>query len=464
MARRGDHATDAVSGAPDATGDGPFVDWFADDAWRSVRAPLGECTGLPPAAYTDQRFADIERRRVFGRAWVCIGLAAEVAHAGRLLARQVGERSVVVTRDGDGVLRGFLNSCRHRGTELADADCDVGSTIRCPYHRWGYALDGRLIATPRFDEVPTGGFDRVDWGLAPVRVDTWGCLLFACLDPATPSLTDWLGDLPDRMGGYRLDEWRVHEERTLQIDANWKLIAENYQEYYHLQWVHPELAKVSRVADHYRYQGPGMYCGQTTTPVSSDVRDDWLSLPAAPWLDDSDAVSGRFVSIFPNVLLSVLPNHVFVMRLDPDRAESHHRDLHVPHPTGRRAARGRVRADAHLLVRGERRGHRHRRTRPARPRQLAGGRPVGAAVRRAPAPLPRDARRLRHDRRHRHPRRPAGRRPGHHVGHRAEPGPAAHRAALTGADPLPLPGRRVVRRRSSSRSGRTWRPRPQRPG
>ncbi len=82
--------------------------------------------------------------------------------------------------------------------------------------------------------------------------------------------------------------------------------------------MHPELAKVSRVADHYRYQGPGMYCGQTTTPISSDDRDDWTAMPAAAGLDASDSVSGRFVAIFPNVLLSVLPNHALVMRLEPD--------------------------------------------------------------------------------------------------------------------------------------------------
>jgi len=126
-----------------------------------------------------------------------------------------------------------------------------------------------------------------------------------------------LGDLPERMAGYRLDEWTKREEQALEISANWKLISENYQEYYHLTWVHPELAKVSRVENHYRYQGSGMYCGQTTTPVSGDERDDWLVLPPAADLDESDQVSGRFVAIFPNVLLSVLPNHVWVMRFDP---------------------------------------------------------------------------------------------------------------------------------------------------
>ena len=239
------------------------------------------------------------------------------AAPGRMLVRQVGEKSIVITRGEDGELRGFLNSCRHRGTELAEADCDIAGTIRCPYHRWGYGTDGSLKATPFFDEVPRDDFDRNDFSLIPVRVGTWGPLLFACLSDETPELDVWLGDLPERMAGYGFDQWRIVESQVLDIEANWKLISENFQEYYHLTWVHPELAKVSRVEDHYRYQGAGMYCGQTTTPVRGDDRDDWLVLPAAEGLDESDATSGRHIALYPNVIFSVLPNHVFVMRLDP---------------------------------------------------------------------------------------------------------------------------------------------------
>jgi len=115
----------------------------------------------------------------------------------------------------------------------------VAGTIRCPYHRWGYSLDGVLTATPFFDEVPRTDFDRSELSLVPVRVDTWGVLLFACLDQTTPPLREWLGDLPDRMAGYGLDGWTTCHEQTLDIEANWKLISENFQEYYHLTWVHP---------------------------------------------------------------------------------------------------------------------------------------------------------------------------------------------------------------------------------
>ncbi|MYA74520.1 MAG: aromatic ring-hydroxylating dioxygenase subunit alpha [Acidimicrobiaceae bacterium] len=291
--------------------------WVGESVWAGTRAPLTAATGLPPQMYTDESFFSVERSRVFERAWVAVGNAAEVTEAGRLLVRQVGGRSILITRDQKGVLRGFVNSCRHRGTELATSDCDIGKTIRCPYHRWGYRLDGSLQSTPFFEEIPRADFSREDFGLVEVRVDTWGLLLFACVDPATPPLRQWLGDLPDRMGGYGFDKWRVQSEMTFEVRANWKLISENFQEYYHLSWVHPELAKVSRVKDHYRYQGPGMYCGQTTTPVSGDDRDDWLVLPPATGLDQSDSVSGRFVAVFPNVMLAVLPNHVFLIRLEP---------------------------------------------------------------------------------------------------------------------------------------------------
>jgi phenylpropionate dioxygenase-like ring-hydroxylating dioxygenase large terminal subunit len=229
----------------------------------------------------------------------------------------MGARSILVTRDRTGQVRSFLNACRHRGTELLDRDSSGLSVIRCPYHRWGYALDGTLVATPRFTDVPVAGFDPVDYPLKPIRTEVFAGMVFACLDPATIPVEEVYGDLGKRLSGYGLNDWRVKETSILEIDANWKLLSENFQEYYHLTWVHPELAKVSRVTDHYRYQGPGMYCGQTTTPVSADDRNDWLAMPAAPNLSKSDAESGRFLALFPNVLLSVLPNHAFIIQLEP---------------------------------------------------------------------------------------------------------------------------------------------------
>ena len=290
--------------------------WTAEAAWTKTRLPVERADALPAAAYVDEEFFGAERQRVFATSWVGVAIVDEVAD-GRLLVRSVGDKSIIITRKADGELRAFFNSCRHRGTQLADRDCDIANTIRCPYHRWGYNLDGTLVATPRFDEVEVDDFDRADYPLHRVRVAEWGCLIFACLHRNTAPLEEWLGDLPDRTAGYGLDTWRSVETQTLTLHANWKLIAENFQEYYHVPWIHPELAKVSKVEDHYRYQGPGMYCGQTTVPISTDSRADWMAMPPAADLSPSDTTSGRFISIFPNILLSLLPNHAFVIRLDP---------------------------------------------------------------------------------------------------------------------------------------------------
>ncbi|MGH1492640.1 MAG: aromatic ring-hydroxylating oxygenase subunit alpha [Acidimicrobiales bacterium] len=290
--------------------------WTNESAWSETRKPIAEASALPAQCYTDEMFFAEEQRRVFGTSWVCVGLPSEVT-VGTLIVRQVGGRSIIITRNANGDLRAFHNTCSHRGTELAQGDCSVGNTIRCPYHRWGYNLDGDLIASPRFAEAGVADFDPADFGLRQVQVDTWGCLLFVCLDNTTTPLADWLGDLPERMSGYALEHWVERERRSIDIAANWKLISENFQEYYHLAWIHPELVKVSRVDDHYRYQGPGMYCGQTTTPVSAGDRNDWLAMPPAAGLSPSDEQSGRFVTLFPNVLLSVLPNHIALMILHP---------------------------------------------------------------------------------------------------------------------------------------------------
>ena len=92
----------------------------------------------------------------------------------------------MLTRSDAG-LGGFLNSCRHRGTELAERDCDIANTIRCPYHRWHYSADGRLVAAPLFDEVPRDDFDMTDYGLIRVRTEVWGPLVFVCLSDDTPA-------------------------------------------------------------------------------------------------------------------------------------------------------------------------------------------------------------------------------------------------------------------------------------
>lgn len=301
-----------------------------EDTYRRTRLPVEQASTLIPDAYTSPEFFALERERVFTTGWVAVGFACDVDRPGRCVVVDVAGRSIIVTRNRHGELRGFHNVCRHRATKLLDDGArEVGhrGRIRCPYHNWTYDTDGSCLGTPLFEgsDVPAGqepifdtsattGFDRADHGLLTVSVDTWGFLLFVHLGPDPAPLSAQLGDLPQRFAGYRLDEWVPQRRSTYDVAANYKLVGENFMEYYHLPWVHPELNRVSRFSDHYRWQGPGMYTGMCTTPVSRNTdAGGWDGLRALSSLDGRDADSGRFVWLFPSTALVVLPNHAFVL-------------------------------------------------------------------------------------------------------------------------------------------------------
>jgi len=292
------------------------TDWTEAKNWVGVRGDVSSATTLPPATYTDAEYFEQERLAIFGGGWCGVAMVDEVT-AGKVIVREVAGVSVIITRNQQDQLRGYLNSCSHRGTELVEQDGPIDKVLRCPYHRWTFDLDGTLISTPLLDRDAMDNFNPDDFGLRKVRVDLFANVVWISLNREVPDITQWFGDLGERLGGYGLERYEMRSTATFAVKANWKLLTENFQEYYHLGWVHPELAKVSRVDDHYRYQGPGRYCGQTTTPVSNGDNGEWTGLQNASGLSPSDAQSGRHIALFPNVMLTLLPNHACTFILEP---------------------------------------------------------------------------------------------------------------------------------------------------
>jgi choline monooxygenase len=310
-----------------------MTDYTREETYAAARRPVDLAETLTPDAYRSEEFFAIERERVFAASWVGVGCVAELREPGDVLVTEVAGRSLFVIRTRTGDLRAFYNVCRHRGTRLlADGECHVNRFIRCPYHSWAYDHDGACIGTPLFEgsEIPEDqravfdmngarAFDRADFGLLRVAVEAWGPLVFVNLDGEAGPLAEQLGDLPSRTAGYRLDEWEIARVADYDVAANYKLAGENFMEYYHLPWVHPGLVKVSPIEAHHRWQGPGMYTGMCTNPIAADTDDGgWSSgVPTIEGLRESDATSARFLWLFPNVALNVLPNHLFVILAHP---------------------------------------------------------------------------------------------------------------------------------------------------
>jgi choline monooxygenase len=197
---------------------------------------------LPYSWYTDPEILRRERERIFGPAWQYVGHIGQLPNPGYFAAR-VGGTPVVVTRDREGVVRGFVNVCRHRGFALAHGEAGR-ETLQCPYHAWTYGLDGRLRTAPRSEEEPDFPLDEL--GLVPVAVGTWGPFVFANVGPEPEPLGDALGSLPAQVAELGLDvDSLVHHSRwEAEIEANWKIISENFLECYHCQVAHPAFSEL----------------------------------------------------------------------------------------------------------------------------------------------------------------------------------------------------------------------------
>lgn len=308
-------------------------DYINEETYKYTRAPVESAMTIIPDAFTNKTFYGIEQDKIFGNSWVNIGLTAQLQNQGDVIVADVAGQSIIVTRNKQGELRAFYNVCRHRGVKLLNNDCTAvrSNRIRCPYHSWAYDLDGKCLGTPLFEgsDIPpdqqgvfnmkgVAKFAKEDYPLFSVHADSWGFLIFVNLGENPMPLLDYLGDLPQRFANYKLEEWVIAREKEFIFEANYKLVAENFMEYYHLPWVHPELIQVSRMEDHYRWQGPGMYTGMTTWPISQGEDGGWLGLPPMSSLSDINRESARFIFIFPNVAISVMPNHTFVMLTKPD--------------------------------------------------------------------------------------------------------------------------------------------------
>src|SRR3954470_21814594 len=139
---------------------------------------------LPGVMYHSDDTYALDRERVFFRNWVYVGRAERVPRPGSWLRADIAGESLLIVRGHDEQLRGFYNVCRHRGSQLCDDEQgQVRSHLRCPYHAWGYALDGKLVMTPMVEPEEV---DRDNTSLWPVRTEQWEGFVFVNLSREEP--------------------------------------------------------------------------------------------------------------------------------------------------------------------------------------------------------------------------------------------------------------------------------------
>ncbi len=266
--------------------------------------------GLPTAWYRDPAHHDRELEAFWYSGWIAAIREEEIAAAGDWRVVRIGTQSIVLARGEDGALRAFHNTCRHRGSILCTKESGrfARDRIVCPYHSWTYDLKGTLIATPRRMETPD--FDKADFPLHKVAVDSWGGFVFVRLEGKRK--LD-LGGMPDRFRNYGFENLRIGRRIVAEVKANWKLLAENFSECFHCPPVHPELC---RVVTAYREAGAWGLRGAETIPeykpgARTLTLDGSARIPPFKGLGAKDRETLYVPSMLPpNLFLNVQPDYV----------------------------------------------------------------------------------------------------------------------------------------------------------
>jgi phenylpropionate dioxygenase-like ring-hydroxylating dioxygenase large terminal subunit len=305
------------------------------DTWRDealdrlaeIRRRLDEGF-VPSYLYNDPLLFELEKERLFRKAWVFLAHETELREPGDFVVRSIVDDSVLVIRSDDGV-QAFLNFCRHRGSRLCQAEVGRAKTFTCIYHGWSYDREGKLIGVP-YDNAIYGGVDRSTLGLVPVRVETCEGFVFGCLDDDAPPLDEYLGEfrwyleLVTRRSEAGLEVVGVPQRWI--VEADWKIASENLiGDSYHTPFSHRSTFEVgllpfapsdakpggSKTGLHIRagradvamiYRRPGTYMGyplEFLETLRSRIGDDQRKL-----IDEGPHGDGVFLNrwhLFPNL-------------------------------------------------------------------------------------------------------------------------------------------------------------------
>jgi len=270
--------------------------WLCEEVSRfDHQAPVEEAWMPPSSWYTEASFLQLETDSVFAHSWQPIARLDQLKDPGQYVTGCLFGEPWVLLRNQSGELRGFFNSCRHKGREVVQG-CGRADELVCGYHAWTYDLEGGLKRAPRIAGIRE--FDRAKTSLPPLRIETWGPWVFANLSGEAAPLRPGLSELDRRLGASGWDDLCFVGRTTWDIGCNWKVYADNYLDGgYHIPHMHPTLdAQIDMKT--YKTEVFDSYSIQTAEPSSqTDDRIDY----------DSDARIGAgaiYAWLYPNFTMN----------------------------------------------------------------------------------------------------------------------------------------------------------------
>jgi phenylpropionate dioxygenase-like ring-hydroxylating dioxygenase large terminal subunit len=280
---------------------------------ETVAQPFEKARAMPSSVYTSEAFMEHEITGVFAREWYCVGRADALAEPGDYITAELARQPVVVLRDREGGLRALSNVCLHRMSTMLEGRGRVRA-LSCPYHGWTYNLDGSLRGAPAMSL--NEGFCKESYKLPSVRCEEWLGWVFITLDPEAPPVAEQLKEVEAMVAGYDMTNYSETFYEEHEWDTNWKVLAENFMESYHLPVCHAgTIGGLSKLEE--------MVCppGEPAFNYHTILKDDKLRIAMAH--PSNDRLQGEMrrttflLAIYPSLMITLTPGYFWYLSLHP---------------------------------------------------------------------------------------------------------------------------------------------------
>ncbi|WP_306115659.1 MULTISPECIES: aromatic ring-hydroxylating dioxygenase subunit alpha [unclassified Roseovarius] len=280
---------------------------------ENVSQPFERARAMPKSVYTSETFLEAELAQVFKQDWFCVTRADALANPGDYTTLDLAGQPIMVIRDRGGQLRAQSNVCLHRMSTLLEGSGNTRAIV-CPYHAWTYNLDGRLRGAPAM--TLNESFCKDSYALPQVRCEEWLGWVMVTLNPDAPPVAEQLSGVEALIGDFGMEHYSQTFFETHRWDTNWKVLAENFMESYHLPVCHAgTIGGLSKLEE--------MVCppGEPAFNYHWIYKEEHFKLanahPTNTRLKGDRRRMTFLLAIYPSLLITLTPGYFWYLSLHP---------------------------------------------------------------------------------------------------------------------------------------------------
>lgn len=289
-------------------------------------ADVSKAVTLPAELYTSEEVLAFEREAIYAKEWLCVGRADRIPNPGDWFTVVLADEPIIVARDKAGVIHAMSAVCQHRAMQICEGQGN-DTKFTCPYHHWIYGLDGRLLGAPAMER--TEGFEKADFGLPALQVETWQGFVFVNMDPTAPPLAPTLSRYEPYLANYDLSNTVCPGTFTLtDLPWNWKVMFENFNDGYHANRLHQyvqDFCPSSMSAFPVPWDDGSNVIFRTAgyTHIDGGFNATHRTImPVFPGLSEQDRMRSTFALIPPTLNFGTAPDQCFFFLVRPTSAQT----------------------------------------------------------------------------------------------------------------------------------------------